>query len=265
MGCRSRASPRATRAARRHRLIAEPEARPSRSPVDLTVPPRTIHTITLSSTYSTAYVDYAGKVVVDADLDVELRRNGRRVVNRLMERLRPLSHYVPSDNQRRLTLKGQIWNGTASEVRRTDEQAPLPIPLPHCPGDPRVLDGEAVAFLSAGTEAGLAAPTLDDFGEDLVDPVPAPPVLTTSPLVSGMSIRTADVVGNVKVRAKSLGPGFCAVSISATGGGRSNFMAPPLTWSPWATLYSHLGASSALLSAQADCDTGALFEVQYFR
>lgn len=86
----------------------------------------------------------------------------------------------------------------------------------------------------------------------------------TLPLISGMTVRTANVVDNVQIRAKSYGPGFCAISVSSTFGS-VNFLAPPLVWSNWATLFSHINSVATTVSTSAECDTGALFEIRYTR
>jgi len=88
----------------------------------------------------------------------------------------------------------------------------------------------------------------------------------TVPLFDGMTIKTADAVANVEVRAKSLGPGFCAVTFSADPSGqRVGMNAPPLLWSNWVTLTSHIGAVAITISQQVECDVGVVAEVRYFR
>ena len=75
-----------------------------------------------------------------------------------------------------------------------------------------------------------------------------------------MTISTSDSVANVEVRAKSVGPGFCAVEYS-TFGGRVGFDAPPLTYSGWTVLVSHVGKAEFIISERVICDTGVLGEV----
>jgi|SRR5215831_17398866 len=118
----------------------------------------------------------------------------------------------------------------------------------------------SAAIGATGSEAGKTVAVRSDLPR-LAQPSG---VLTTSPLLNGMTIRTANVVAYVKVRAKGMGPGFCAVAVS--GGGKSRSLsAPPLSWSPWAELFSHTGSVTASLSTSINCGTGALFEVQYYR
>jgi hypothetical protein len=85
-----------------------------------------------------------------------------------------------------------------------------------------------------------------------------------APIVDGMRITTSDSVANVEVRAKSIGPGFCAVEYS-TFGGKVGFDAPPLTFSGWTVLVSHLGKADFTISERVICDTGVLGEVRYFK
>lgn len=96
---------------------------------------------------------------------------------------------------------------------------------------------------------------------------PSSPMLAarevTSSLFDGMSITTCNCVGNVQVRAKSLGPGFCDTRISSSPQS-VQISAPPLTWSTWEVLSSHIGSVTFSISVDAKCDTGALFEVKYF-
>jgi hypothetical protein len=87
---------------------------------------------------------------------------------------------------------------------------------------------------------------------------------TTEPIVDGQRITTSNSVANVEVQAQSLGPGVCAVEIG--GGGKTiGFLAPPLVYSPWTLLFSHIGSVTTELSIDAKCDTGVLAQVRYFR
>lgn len=56
------------------------------------------------------------------------------------------------------------------------------------------------------------------------------PELHTAPVVDGMIINVGDFAQNVKVRAKSLGPAFCAVRFTAGNSSPFELMAPPLIW-----------------------------------
>lgn len=83
-------------------------------------------------------------------------------------------------------------------------------------------------------------------------------------LVDGTSITTADVVASVEVRAKSLSLGFCEVEISSLNN-TVRFHALPVSWSNWNVLFRHIGSKTARISVATLCDTGALFQVRYFR
>ena len=83
-------------------------------------------------------------------------------------------------------------------------------------------------------------------------------------LVDGMTITTSDSVANVEVRGKSLGPGLCAVEYS-TSGGSVSFDAPPLAFSDWNVLASHIGSVTYTISERAICDTGVVSEVRYYK
>jgi hypothetical protein len=79
-----------------------------------------------------------------------------------------------------------------------------------------------------------------------------------------MKIKTSDSVANVEVRAKSLGPGGCAVEFS-TFGVKKGFVAPPFNFSPWTVLTASVGRNTFELHDDVKCDTGALAEVRYFK
>ncbi len=83
------------------------------------------------------------------------------------------------------------------------------------------------------------------------------------PLVDGMTITAGDVVSNIEFRAKSFGPGVCAVEVSASTHEKRGILAPPLTWSNWIPLTAHIGPASFTLNYKASCDTGAIVEVRY--
>lgn len=114
-------------------------------------------------------------------------------------------------------------------------------------------------------KAGIMAKLLVEQDKILMkDAITVFDVQRTFPLVNGMSITTSNSVANVEVRAQSQGPGFCGVSING-GIGTANFLAPPYTWSPWTTLFSHIGSVSTTVNTNVECDTGALFEIRYYQ
>lgn len=87
----------------------------------------------------------------------------------------------------------------------------------------------------------------------------------TSPVTDGMTLKLGNVVQQVKVRAKSMGPGACAVTFELHGES-TNFLASPLTWSPWTEIGpGFTGPSTQTLSYTVGCDTGAIAEVKYFK
>lgn len=84
-------------------------------------------------------------------------------------------------------------------------------------------------------------------------------------LVSGMTVTTANSVATVEVRAKSFGPGFCGVNFSTDHGDKVTISAPPLAYSDWRSLASHIGSVTYRVEYEATCDTGALAEIRYFK
>lgn len=87
---------------------------------------------------------------------------------------------------------------------------------------------------------------------------------TTETLYDGMVIRTANVVGNVSVRAYSFGPGFCTTKITIDDKS-VNFAAPPATYGPWLDVKSHSGAFSFAISKEDKCDTRTEVQVRYWK
>lgn len=86
-------------------------------------------------------------------------------------------------------------------------------------------------------------------------------------LVSGMSIKTDNQsLQTVKVRGKSLGPGFCAVTIDG-GGSSVGFSLPPGVDLPWAELFSPAvgppGVTCYKITYEVGCDTGVLLKIKY--
>ena len=100
--------------------------------------------------------------------------------------------------------------------------------------------------------AALATPVFSKSNEQNIIPV-----------VNGMTITTSDSIANVEFRAKSFGPGFCNVEVSADNN-TNKILAPPLTWSSWQVVAAHIGVVTYTLGYKEECDTGALVEVRYF-
>lgn len=87
----------------------------------------------------------------------------------------------------------------------------------------------------------------------------------TSPVIDGMTLRLGNYVQRVQVRAKSFGPGFCAVTFEL-GGQSKGVSAPPLTWSNWFDVGpAYIGPQSPTLGFSIGCDTGAIAEVKYLK
>jgi hypothetical protein len=84
------------------------------------------------------------------------------------------------------------------------------------------------------------------------------------PFVDGMTITTSNSVANVEIRAQSLGPGACAVEFSA-GDKTIGLLAPPLVYTGWSVLTSHIGSVTFTLSDDVKCDTGVLAQVRYYK
>lgn len=80
-----------------------------------------------------------------------------------------------------------------------------------------------------------------------------------------MAVPLGDFAQNIEVRAKSLGPGFCAVRFEAGEASPFEFHAPPLVWGKWLEIpYGFIGAGTITLSFTILCDTGALGEVRFY-
>lgn len=86
-----------------------------------------------------------------------------------------------------------------------------------------------------------------------------------SPVTNGMTIELGNYVQQVKVRAKSFGPGACGVEFFISGE-TSGFLAPTLFWSPWTKIEpAFLGESKQEVGFSEICDTGAIAEIRYFK
>lgn len=206
---------------------------------DVLVPPYTARLFMLERSLSNGMFEFKGVVV--ADSQVVLRKpNGEESPS-----LGLLSATIPRA-KRTFPLEGRFLNVSAEKKTFTyidksldkDSEA-------DCPKFD-VSTGDIAGSASSATQLARISSSS----------------ATIVPLVSGMTITTADVVGNVEVRAKSLGPGFCGVKIS--GGGRNiGIAAPPAAWSSWFNLVSHMNKSIFKVEGEIICDTGALMEVRY--
>jgi hypothetical protein len=88
--------------------------------------------------------------------------------------------------------------------------------------------------------------------------------LVIEELVSGQTITTSDSVANIEVRGQSFGPGACGVTFKSSGD-QTSFLAPPLVWSPWTHLTSHIGSVTLIIEYDVVCDTGIKAQVKYYR
>ena len=225
--------------------------------LNFTIPPMTAREVRLEKVLTTGYIDFDGTVSFEADVGLRIKdkQNGQIVAQEVS--MGTLTALTPNPADRVLHLKGQIWNVKGEAVSRKDKDYSLADNPTACGNDKKTV------LKSSGTEKNMkllgtipllkANPNSVDSG-----------ILTETGLINGMYIQTANVVANVNVRAKSQGPGFCAVTINSNSSA-INFLAPPFSWSPWTTLFSHIGSAGSTITTSIGCDTGALFEIQYYK
>lgn len=219
--------------------IDESKSESIERPISVSVPAFTARLFILETRLGNGFIDFEGKVLADAD--VVWRRNNHPE-GEITRKFDILSNVVPPE-QRTYDLRGQIWNvsTTSNNLIYIDKSLDVS-KATDCPQ------------FDLDTGAIVKASTLDVNGG----------AQTIIPLVDGMTINTADVAANVEVRARSYGPGFCAVKASA-GGQEIGIAAPPGIWSDWFTLTSHLGKATFVINSEVVCDTGAQFEVRYYK
>lgn len=224
------------------------------------VPPYTNRAIVLEKTIKNGYLRFKGTVIADADVVWQFP-NGRTT-----PAVGKVSQTVPEE-KRTFYVNGDIWilQAETSSTRHLDKKLD-PNNLTDCP------------TLESLENSSTPLPTLNNLNiksnVNKISTINQNKVVKlnsisnvndsiTTTLTDGMTINTADVVANVKVRAQSQGPGACATEVS-TFGGDVGILAPPYSWSDWYTLVSHAGKSSFTISTDVKCDTGALFEIQYY-
>lgn len=220
------------------------------------VPPMHTHQVILEREVSNAFIRFNGLVILDADVNfIGIKREDGSPASSITP-VGQLSKLVPSESARTVTLSGEIWNAKGLKDNRKDIVAAIADPAKTC---------EAPKIEVYSDKVGLLSKVISESNDKLVsDAVNLPDVQRMFPLVNGMSITTSNSVANVEVRAQSQGPGFCGVSING-GMGNATFLAPPFTWSPWTTLFSHIGSVSTTVNTSVECDTGALFEIRYYQ
>ena len=233
-------------------------------PFDEAIAPWTMLVVKIEKRVSNAYVNFSGKMTLDADVigsplpgwNGEVIQYGK------------LSSIV---GNKRIDLRGQIWNATAENTTTSYKEVPMSSTAPQCSQGPAltsVLDSskrKAISKLRKPLRGVLffdlsQSPVIMGTGAD----GSSPPVETTVPFVDGMTITTADVAGSVDIHAMSLGPGLCGVTFS-TAGASTQFLAPPGTYSPWTTLTANIGSVSLKLDEHVTCDTGVVAEVRYWK
>lgn len=86
----------------------------------------------------------------------------------------------------------------------------------------------------------------------------------TEPLPEGVNrtIQTANTLHQVRLRLKSLGPGFCSTRVLFANN-IYNFGAPPLTWSNWYKLEPAVAGVAVDISISSQCDGQVLGEIKY--
>jgi hypothetical protein len=87
---------------------------------------------------------------------------------------------------------------------------------------------------------------------------------TGSPITftNGMLISTANKVGNVQVRVKSLGSDYCKVNFHSSTGTYSTLARPGYV-SEWENLITYTSSLTTSLSSSSDCQSGFSAEIRY--
>jgi hypothetical protein len=86
---------------------------------------------------------------------------------------------------------------------------------------------------------------------------------TISPIVSGMVIDTKeDLLQQVEVRVKSLGPGMCSTRITFANES-THLGAPPLVWSNWFKLSPAVSGGAYSVDLSPECDGDVIGEIKY--
>ncbi|MBY3044844.1 hypothetical protein [Rhizobium leguminosarum] len=215
------------------------------------VPGKSVFICRMEKRISTDYVEFSGTLQLDGDVEIIAFQLSKGVFTGLSVPAGKISDYL-STAEATVAVEGQIWNVWADRTVRTDNVVPVA-------SQPGACQPPTVQNFNGESEAAFTR--LFDVGNLDTD---HPGVLVTESLISGGFITTGNSIGNVEVRAQSLGPGFCACTISSANG-LASVLAPPLTWSPWTTLFSHFGSVSTSLTVSAICDTGVLAEVKYYK
>lgn len=229
----------------------------------LQVPPRTVHYVTLSRTLANSYVNFDGVVAIDGDVIFQPKWRHDDSNAGPEKALGKLSTFIPAEADRTVHLKGQVWNAKGIDVKRQDDEKPVDSVPGVCQSSNILLQSAKILNKVPEGSGQLKKLKIQLSSSSYFAPVGG--VETTEPLLDGMVITTSEnSYANVEVRAQSMGPGFCAVGINSNFGS-ANFLAPPLTWSPWTTLFASAGSVSATLTTSVGCDTGAQFEVRYYR
>jgi len=228
-------------------------------PRTYTVPAWKILSVKVTTTHENSYYDVKGDVVVEADVFVRLEQRYTQRLDPHVFSVGLLSDFLPLEKDRAITLNAQVWTIATTGTVEDDE-------ILDCPTAPTAVAGQGVASAPAAAPASGSAGVgaiIAKYKYGLGDTTASDATQITAPIVDGMDLTTADVVGNVDVRAKSAGPGFCSVGVSSPLGS-AQILAPPGVWSEWTNLFSHLSKVTTQLGTSVDCDTGAQFEVRYW-
>lgn len=226
--------------------------------LNFSLAPMTAREVRLEKVLTTGYIDFDGIVSFEADVGLRLRKKETGEILQQEVIIGTLSNFTPNPADRVLHLKGQVWNVKGEAVSRKDNEYSIK-------DDPSLCKDAKKAALKSSTTKKNNLNLLGTIA--LLQGAPESAgsgTLTETGLISGMYIQTANVVASVSVRAKSQGPGFCAVTINSNTSA-INFLAPPFSWSPWTTLFSHIGSAGSTITTSIGCDTGALFEIQYYK
>lgn len=225
------------------------------------VNPLTIANLVFEQTISNGYIDFVGSVKINGDAYLRITaRPGITPQEKTLD-LGYLSYLIFPPNKQIFQLSGQIWNVKYVGYRRYDLEEPITTTDPRC----RLQEAAKPSVVAEVKERTRFA-EIKPIREDSPKPFSASSnnKVSQSLPVGTSTIRTSDSVGNVYVRAKSQGPGFCATELS-TSSKKISLAAPPFAWSSWTVLDSHIGAVTMSITAEVLCDTGALFEVQYYK
>lgn len=212
--------------------------------LDTVISPYTAKNITIFASKNSASVNYSGDVYLDGQVKLST-----------IDTPYQYSVLVPNN---KVTINGNIFGDYVEKT--TIAYSEVALNPATCQPMSQQVSGNTLQKTASSNAIGIV-----DLSNDylLYGSTTKSPAQTIKKVVYGSQITTANVIGAIQVRAKTVFTSLCSIKLR-TESSVVHFNLIPNSWSEWVTIDNHVGSVVKSLTFEDTCGGDMAAEVRYF-